>query len=82
MICGAQPRRCLGGRGVVGAPVLEGLATTTRCEKQLYATVEKYCGSFDDYSLKYSGALIDRCADVPLAVCSIYCLQFFKESRF
>jgi hypothetical protein len=37
------------------------------CEKQVYAAVEKHCGWFDEYSLKYSSALIERCADVPLA---------------
>ena len=53
------------------APVLEGVAATTECEKQVYSAVDAHCGWFDEYSLKYSSSLIERCADVPFATIEV-----------
>jgi legumain len=49
------------------SPVLSTVSETSACEKRVYAAVKEHCGWFDEYSLKYSSPLIERCADVPFA---------------
>ena len=37
------------------------------CHKGMYAAVEKHCGRFDSYSLKFSKDLTDLCERVTIA---------------
>jgi len=37
------------------------------CHKEADATVEKYCGAYDDYSLKYHRVIVNMCENMPTA---------------